>query len=99
MVEIIDEHENATPFEHFELNIIGVYLYSDFLLFPGDKVHLRIKLSSCLRPIHAIGEVVRAETGNERLMPGMGVAFKNMDNSDQKELERFLMIRRFLGHV
>ena len=92
-IEILNDHIAAISFDHFELNADQVYLYSDFLLCPGDEVRLQIGLSSCHYPLNAIGEVVRAETGDDGLRPGMAVSLTEMKDADRHELKRFLSRR------
>ena len=99
-LEILDEHHElaATPLSCFDLSAVGVYLHTSFLLLPGEKIHLRIRLSSTLRPIDVLGEVVRAETGGDGLSPGMGIAFREVAESDSTALKQFLL-RRFLSNA
>ncbi|MCP4599789.1 MAG: hypothetical protein GY847_04485 [Proteobacteria bacterium] len=92
-IEILDDHLAAASFDHFELKADQVYLHSDFLLCPGDEVLLHISLSTCREPLNAIGVVVRAETGDDGLRPGMAVSFTEMKDSDRHELKRFLSRR------
>jgi hypothetical protein len=95
-VELIDEQGNVTLFDHFELSSTGVYLHSDYLLCTGDPVALELTLSGCPHPLEITGEIIRAETGNDGLRPGMRVIFKNMLRDARSELERFL-IRRVIA--
>jgi PilZ domain len=97
-VEAVDRHGDAMPFDCFDLSAVGIYLHTDFLLCPGEEIQLRLRLPMRFRPLEIAGEVVRAETGEGGLQPGIGVAFRTISRTDQEELGRFLM-RRFLGHV
>ena len=92
-VEILNDQIAAISFAHFELKADQVYLHSDFLLCPGDEVYIQIGLSSCHYPLNAIGEVVRAETGDDGLRPGMAVSLTEMKDADRHELKRFLSRR------
>jgi hypothetical protein len=97
-VELIDEAGQAVAFECFDLSAVGVYLYSDLLLSPGEIVHLRLKLPWSLRPVHVRGEVVRAEHEDGAQSPGMGVAFRDLGADVEAELKRYVA-RRFFRHA
>ena len=93
LVEMVDDHSNAVFFDHFEISSTGIYLCSDFLLCPGDEITLKLTLSGRWEPLEVVGEVVRAETGDDGLRPGMSIVFKEMDRKDRSTLERFLARR------
>jgi hypothetical protein len=97
-VELIDEAGQAVAFECFDLSAVGVYLYSDLLLSPGEIVHLRLKLPWSLGPVHVRGEVVRAEHEDGAQSPGMGVAFRDLGAEVEAELKRYVA-RRFFRHA
>ncbi|MCU0665333.1 MAG: PilZ domain-containing protein [Myxococcota bacterium] len=95
-VEVIRDGD-AMPFECFDLSAVGLYLHAELLLDLGENVELRIDLPGRPRPISAKGQVIRAQTDNDGMGAGMGVAFREISRQDQACLERYLM-RRFLGH-
>ena len=97
-IELIDEGGSAVAFECFDLSAVGVYIYSDLLLSPGEIVHLRLKLPWSIRPVHVRGEVVRAEPESEAQSPGMGVAFRDLGAEVEIELKRYVA-RRFFRHA
>jgi len=97
-IELIDEGGQAVAFECFDLSAVGVYLYSDLLLSPGEIVHLRLKLPWSARPVHVRGEVVRAEPEDGAQSPGMGVAFRDLGADVEAELKRYVA-RRFFRHA
>ncbi len=94
-LDIVDDEDNAMPFDCFDLSPVGVYLHSDYLLLQGDRVTIRLRLDFQHRPIEVEGEVVRVETGEDGLAPGMGIAFREMGRRDSNKLKQFLF-RRFL---
>ena len=94
-LEMVDDEDNAMPFDCFDLSPVGAYLHSEFLLLPGDRVTLRLRLDYQHRPLEVEGEVVRVETGDDGLPPGMGIAFREMAQRDSIKLKQFLF-RRFL---
>jgi hypothetical protein len=96
-VEIITEDLGALPYECFDISPVGTYLHTEFLLVPGDEVNLKIRLSARHQPMDVVGEVVRVETGENGLQPGIGIAFTKIAKTDSKELKQFLM-RRFLSN-
>lgn len=98
LVELTDDQGNNILFDHFELSSTGLFLHSDYLLCPGDQVKLGLRLSTCDEPLEVQGEVIRSETGNDGLRPGMSIVFKSMPRNDRSELERFL-IRRIVAHA
>ena len=95
-LEIIDNEMNVMPFSCFDLSSVGAYLHSNYLLMKGDEIHLRLRLSQGRPAIEIKGEVVRVETGEDGLPPGMGIAFREIAKQNSNELKQFLM-RRFLG--
>jgi hypothetical protein len=97
-VELIDESGRAIPFECFDLSAVGVYLYSDLLLSPGEMVRLRLTLPWSARPITVQGEVVRAEPEDGTQRPGMGVAFRDLGADVAQELRSYVA-RRFFRHA
>lgn len=97
-VELLYEQDNNISFEHFELSSTGIYVHSDYLLCPGDRVTIGLKLSTCGEPLEITGEVVRAETGNDGLRPGMSILFRDMARKERGALEHFL-IRRITAHA
>jgi hypothetical protein len=97
-VELIDCDGRSIPFETFDLSTVGVYLYSDLLLEPGEIVHLRLRLPWNARPIHVHGEVVRAEQDSEAQPPGMGVAFRDLGAEVAQELRKYVA-KRFFRHA
>ena len=76
---------------------MGAYLHSDYLFCLGETVRLRIRIADRPLSIDITGEVVRVETGESGLVPGMGIAFRKIGKQDSDELRRFLM-RRVLTH-
>jgi Tfp pilus assembly protein PilZ len=98
-IEILDEAGQAIAFDAFDLSAVGVYIYSDLLLTPGEIVHLRLRLPWTPRPIHVRGEVVRAEAdeGGEQ-SPGMGVAFRDIGTDVEQALRRYVA-GRFFRHA
>jgi hypothetical protein len=92
------EDGNVIALSCFDLSAVGAYLYSDYLFCEGDTVELRLHIASRLDPMTVIGEVVRVETGESGLMPGMGITFRKITEQDSDELKQFLL-RRFLTHV
>jgi hypothetical protein len=97
-IEMIDESGRAIPFECFDLSAVGVYLYSDLLLSPGELVQLRLRLPWSARPILVRGEVVRAEPEDGVQSPGMGVAFRDLGADVAQELRSYVA-RRFFRHA
>jgi hypothetical protein len=97
-LEIVDENRQATPLSCFDLSAVGVYLHSSFLLQPGEQMQLRIRVPNRRRPIDVLGEVVRVETGENGLFPGMGIAFRKILEADATALKQFLL-RRFLSNA
>lgn len=99
-LEVLDEHHKqaVSRLSCFDLSAVGVYLHTSYLLFPGEKIKLRIRISSTLRPIDVLGEVVRVEAGGGGLSPGMGVAFREISEPDSTALKQFLL-RRFLSNA
>ena len=95
-LEIVGEDESV-PMSCFDLSAVGAYLHSEYLFCLGDSIRLRIRISGRPRPIDIGGEVVRVETGENGLVPGMGVAFRQIAKQDSDDLRQFLM-RRFLTH-
>ena len=95
-LEIVGEDESV-PMSCFDLSAVGAYLHSEYLFCLGDSIRLRIRISGRPRPIDIGGEVVRVETGENGLVPGMGVAFRQIGKQDSDDLREFLM-RRFLTH-
>ncbi len=92
------EDGNTIAVSCFELSAVGAYLYSDYLYCEGDFVELRLHTAFGRHPIEIVGEVIRVETGESGLMPGMGIAFKQISKQDSDELKHYLL-RRFLTHV
>jgi len=82
----------------FDLSAVGVYIHSDYLLSRGETLQLRIRVPFRHRPIDVLGEVVRVETGEWGLPPGMGVAFREIAETDSAALKQFLL-RRFLSNA
>ena len=81
----------------FDLSAVGVYFHTDLLLNPGERVQLRMRIPYRYRPIHVVGEVVRVETGKRGIAPGMGIAFREIAETDSTALKQFLS-RRFLSN-
>lgn len=93
-VSLIEAEGEAVPFECFDLSNVGLYIHSNYLLCPGERVRIEVGLSSRLSPLLIEGEVVRAEMGDAHgLTPGMGIAFREISSGDRAELERFLARR------
>jgi hypothetical protein len=92
------EDGNVIALSSFDLSAVGAYLYSDYLFCEGDAVELRLHIASLQRPLEIKGEVIRVETGESGLVPGMGISFRKMAKQDSDELKQFLL-RRFLTHV
>lgn len=97
-IELIDESGRTIPFDCFDLSAVGVYLYSDLLLSPGEIVHLKLTLPWSTRPVQVRGEVVRAEPEDGVQSPGMGVAFRDLGTEVELELKRYVA-RRFFRHT
>jgi hypothetical protein len=98
LVEVVDEHGQAIPYECFDLSAVGMYLHSDLLLTEGERLSLRISLPGCVHPLSVDGEVVRAEIGDELRRAGMGVAFRNL-SEEAREILRGYVARRFVRHA
>ena len=96
-LEIVAEEGGGIPLSCFDLSAVGAYLHSDYLFCLGESVRLRIRIADRPLPIDITGEVVRVETGESGLVPGMGIAFRKISKQDSDELRRFLM-RRVLTH-
>ena len=97
-MEILSDDGTAVPMSCFDLSAVGAYLHSDYLFSLGETIRLRIRIASKPRAIDIRGEVVRVETGENGLAPGMGIAFRKIADRDSDELKQFLL-RRFLTHV
>jgi len=97
-IEMIDERGRAIGFDSFDLSAVGVYLYSDLLMSPGERVQLRLRLPSSGGPVALEGEVVRAETEGGAQNPGMGVAFRGVE-PDVQEALRTYVAERFIRHA
>lgn len=95
-VELLDGN-TAIQYECPNISPVGVYLLTELLLFPGDEVNLRIRLSARQQPMVIVGKVVRVDTGDTGQAPGMGISFTDISTTDSKELKLFLM-RRFLSN-
>ncbi len=96
-VSVVDDELGDIQFDCLNISPVGVYLRTDFLLLPGDEVNLRIGITPWHRPFDVTGKVIRVDTGETGLPPGMGIAFHRIATTDSKELKLFLM-RRFLSH-
>lgn len=96
-LEIVAEESGGIPLSCFDLSAVGAYLHSDYLFCLGESLHLRIRIADRPLPIDIEGEVIRVETGENGLVPGMGIAFRKIGKQDAEALKRFLM-RRFLTH-
>jgi Tfp pilus assembly protein PilZ len=96
-LEIVEEEGSGVPLSCFDLSAGGAYLHSDYLFCLGESIRLRIRIADRPLPIDIEGEVIRVETGENGLVPGMGIAFRKIGKQDSDELRRFLM-RRFLTH-
>ncbi len=93
-VLLAQERGEAVAFDCFDLSSVGLYIHSNYLLCPGERVRIEVGFSSRLRPVIIAGEVVRAEMGDAHgLTPGMGIAFREISPGDRIELERFLARR------
>jgi len=97
-IEMLDDTGLATPFDCYELNSIGVYLYSDLLFSEGETMQLKLTIPSCFKPVIIEGEVVRAEIGDSFHEPGMGVAFRDIKPEVKSALQKYVA-RRFLKYV
>ncbi len=95
-LEIIGEGDFA-PLSCFDISAVGAYLHSDYLYCLGESIRLRVRIAGRPRAIDITGEVVRVETGETGLVPGMGIAFRQIDKQDADDLRQFLM-RRILTH-
>jgi len=98
LVEVLDEHGQAVPYDCFDLSAVGMYLHSDLLLTEGERLALRITLPGALRPVAVRGEVVRADIGDGERRSGMGVAFRSLSDEAREELRGYVA-RRFVRHV
>jgi hypothetical protein len=98
VVEVIDEHGQAIPYDCFDLSAVGMYLHSDLLLTEGERLSLRISLPGGPHPLSVDGVVVRAEMGDELRSSGMGVAFRNLSD-EAREILRGYVARRFVRHA
>lgn len=94
-IEMIDGYGSTIPFDNYDLNAVGVYLYSDYLLCVGEKLDLKVSLPSGKTPLRITGEVVHANAGDN---PGMGVAFRRLSVMDKQQLQNYVA-QRFLRHV
>lgn len=97
-LEILCDNTHAASLRCFDLSAVGVYLHSDFLLAKGDTIEIRVRIPDRHRPIDIVGEVVRVETGDRGLAPGMGIAFREIADTDAAALNQFLL-RRFLSNA
>ena len=97
-LEIRWDNAHGTSLRCFDLSAVGVYLHSELLLTKGDTIELRIRIPDRHRPIDIVGEVVRVETGDRGLAPGMGIAFREIADTDAAALNQFLL-RRFLSNA
>ena len=98
VVEVIDEHGQAIPYDCFDLSSVGIYLHSDLLLTEGERLSLRIALPGCRHPVSVDGEVVRADIGDGLRRSGMGVAFRSLSD-EARDVLRGYVSRRFVRHV
>jgi hypothetical protein len=98
LVEVLDEHGQAVPYDCFDLSAVGMYLHSDLLLTEGERLALRITLPGAARPVAVRGEVVRADIGDGERRPGMGVAFRSLSDEAREELRGYVA-RRFVRHA
>lgn len=97
-LELIDDSGRAIVFDCFDLSAVGVYLYSDLLLSPGERVRMRLRLPTTGGAVAVEGEVVRAEDEEGAQNPGMGVAFREV-GQDVQEALRSYVAQRFIRHV
>ena len=97
-IELLDDNGRAIGFDCFDLSAVGVYLYSDLLMSPGERVRLRLRLPTTGGPVALEGEVVRAQVEDGAQNPGMGVAFRDVDQNVQEALRSYVA-QRFIRHV
>jgi hypothetical protein len=98
LVEVIDEHGQAIPYDCFDLSAVGIYLHSDLLLTEGERLSMRIALPGSRHPLSVDGEVVRADIGDGLRRSGMGVAFRSLSD-EARDVLRGYVSRRFVRHV
>jgi c-di-GMP-binding flagellar brake protein YcgR len=97
-IELLDDSGRAIAFDCFDLSAVGVYLYSDLLLSPGERVRLRLCLPTTGGKVAVEGEVVRAEAEEGVQQPGMGVAFRELEPTVQEALRSYVA-ERFIRHA
>ena len=97
-IELIEDNGRSIVFDCFDLSAVGVYLYSDLLMSPGERVRLRLRLPTTGGAVAVEGEVVRAETEDGVQNPGMGVAFREVDDRVREALRSYVA-QRFIRHV
>ena len=97
-IKLIDEQGHAIEFDCFDLSAVGVYLYSDLLLSPGERVRLQLRLPTTGGAVAIAGEVVRAQVEEGIQSPGMGVAFRDLDHGVQEALRSYVA-QRFVRHA
>ncbi len=97
-IEIIIENERVGFAICSDLSSVGAYIRSDYLFCVGEQFNIRLYLASRIKPMEILGEVIRVETGETGMAPGMGIAFRRISKQDSDELKQFLL-RRFLTHV
>ncbi|MEL6347428.1 MAG: TIGR02266 family protein [Myxococcota bacterium] len=88
--ETLDEFlEDVTA----NISVGGMFIRTDAPLVVGTRFRLRFTLPDERRAIDAVGEVrwtVMPDRVNGRRVPGMGVRFDQLSESDQRQLETLL---------
>jgi len=93
LVELVDEHNCGISCEHFELSATGVYLYSNYDLYPGDAVRMRFFGIGNYGSFDVAGEVVETDPGDEVTWSGIRVAFTSLEHNDRARLAEILTRR------
>ncbi len=78
-------------FDTQDLSVGGAFLRADLLLEQGEELEVDFELPGLGRPFHTRARVAwvrRADT--ERVAPGMGIEFLDLDPKDREALADFL---------
>jgi uncharacterized protein (TIGR02266 family) len=76
-----------------DLSLGGLFLESDFLFERGTQFEVTFQLPDSAADCHAVGEVTWAQDAAQNGVPGMGLAFEEMDLASMDRLTAFIRAR------